>query len=63
MSTVQGALGLRELMTAVQGARGLLMLEEGLTWTVLQLGLLSILPLRFRASPGQIGKGRKRRLH
>ena len=59
---VPGALGLLELLRAVQGALELLMavrealellgLEEMLTWMVLRSGLLSTLPLRLRASLG-----------
>ena len=37
----------RDLLSAVRGALGLLVLEEQLTWTVLRLSLLSTLLLRF----------------
>ena len=56
---MRGELELLDLLMAVRGALGLLRLEGRLTWTVLQLSLLLILPLRFRASPGQTEKDRK----
>ena len=70
---MQGALGLLDLLMAVwgalvllvleavQGALELLELEEKLTWMALRPGLLSTLPLHFRASLERVRK-RKRRL-
>ena len=49
---VPRALGLLELMMAVLGALELSGLNEMWTWMVLRSGLLVVLPLRLRASPG-----------